>query len=514
MIEGQATVKQTEGLARRHPVKAFSKLGTTGLWVSQAGFGGYRITHEARPHGEALGFALRNGINLIDTSTNYADGGSEILVGLALQALTASGKFSRDQIVVVSKAGYLQGATHRLSQERKKEGRPFPELVAFGEGLEHCIHPEFLADQLGRSLRRLDLSTLDVFLLHNPEYYLEWAQKQGVALEEARKTYYRRIRAAFEHLESEADSGRIGCYGISSNTFPAAAEDAGFTSLSKVWEIAESVSPGHRFRVVQLPFNLLESGAALAANQPEGQSVLEWAQSRGIGILTNRPLNAFTGTQLVRLAEIDQTRRQDTNEIIQKIRALGRSEKRLWRKLLPDLGVPHGLQVRIKQQLSIAEVLTHYWRNFGSYERWRQVRSGNFQPRVQGVIDFLAPYAQTDAETASWIEDHTACVAAAYRAVGSIYAEAEALRLAAIRRAVDAADSDWAQDGTLSQKALRAVRSTSGVSAVLVGMRREAYVQDVLRELARNIPQRDRKPSWRNLKRSLEATVLSSGRRH
>lgn len=502
MIDGRATVEATTALAAASPAGTFTLLGTTGLQVSRAGFGGYRITAEVGSHAQALQFALQHGVNLVDTSTNYADGGSEDLIGRSLETLTADGQLSRAQVVVVSKAGYLQGSNYRLSRERAKEGRPFEDLVEAGEGLEHCIHPEFLADQLGRSLERLKLETLDVFLLHNPEYYLEWAAKRGIAPQDARKAYYRRIRGAFEHMEEEAQRGRIGCYGVSSNTLPAASHEPEFTSLAALWDIAESISERHRFRVVQLPFNLLESGAALEANQPDGCTVLEAAAARGIGVLVNRPLNAFTGSRLIRLADIAQARRQETNEIIQKIRALGRSEKRLWRKLLPALGVPQGLQARIKQQISIADILTHYWRNFGTYEHWRQARAGNFQPRIQGVLDYMAAYAADD-EAAAWIEGHTAAVQAAYAAVGSIYAESEALRLAAIRRAVEAADADWAPDGTLSQKAVRALRSTAGVSSVLVGMRRQAYVADVLAGLARPVDQADRRASWRKLARSL-----------
>jgi hypothetical protein len=53
-------------------------------------------------------------------------------------------------------------------------------LVEYAEGLEHCIHPDFLDDQIGRSLDRLGLDALDGYLLHNPEYYLGWAHKQGL----------------------------------------------------------------------------------------------------------------------------------------------------------------------------------------------------------------------------------------------------------------------------------------------------------------------------------------------
>ena len=161
MIQGYATLDATEAFAKRHHPLSVAGIGTTGLMVSQAGFGCYRVSTGVAHHKTALQKALREGINLIDTSSNYADGGSESLVGEVLENLIASGQLSREEIVVVSKVGYLQGQNFDLSRKRKKAGQPFPELVEYAEGLEHCIHPEFLKDQLDRSLERLQLKTID-----------------------------------------------------------------------------------------------------------------------------------------------------------------------------------------------------------------------------------------------------------------------------------------------------------------------------------------------------------------
>ncbi|MGD8369833.1 MAG: aldo/keto reductase, partial [Desulfobacterales bacterium] len=344
MIKGHATPDATAELARQYPKVEFGTLGRTGLTVSRAGFGCYRISTGVAHHREALQAALDSGVNLIDTSANYADGGSEVLVGQVLAELMAAGRITRSRIVVISKVGYLQGGNFALSQQRKTEGRPFPDLVEYGRGLEHCIHPEFIEDQLTRSLSRLNLEALDGYLLHNPEYYLGWAQKNGVDLAQARQEYHRRIRAAFEHLETEVAKGRIGFYGISSNTFPAPSQDPEFTGLERVWEIAGSISSDHHFAVVQMPFNLLESGAMLEKNQPGGGSALSFAGEKGLGVLINRPLNAFAGGRLLRLADLQQTERLGTNEVIEKIRQLGKSETQLWRKILPDLDIPQGLK--------------------------------------------------------------------------------------------------------------------------------------------------------------------------
>jgi aryl-alcohol dehydrogenase-like predicted oxidoreductase len=96
----------------------------------------------------------------------------------------------------------------------------------------------------------------------------------------------------------------------------------------------------------------------------------------------------------------------------------------------------------------------------------------------------------------------------AFDAVASIYAEKAVRRVNRIRRVMAAADPGWAAEGTLSQKALRAVRSTPGVTCVLVGMRRKEYVSDVLAELRRPIIQDRRLESWQTLTAELANTAL------
>ena len=499
MITGCAGETATKNYLKRHGPIACNKIGTTRLTASQAGFGCYRVSVGVPQHETALHKALCEGVNLIDTSANYADGGSETLVGQVLEKRIDSGDLAREAVVVVSKAGYLQGQNKALSRERKQQGRPFAELVEYGEGLEHCIHPEFLKDQLNRSLERLNLETLDFYLLHNPEYYLEWAVMNRQPLMPARIEYYRRIKTAFEYLEEEVAQGRIRYYGISSNTFAAPADQAEFTCLETIWNIAESLDSRHHFRLVQLPFNLLEQGAVVEKNQPNGGSVLEFAQPKGLGVLVNRPLNAFSNNRLVRLAEVPAFEIQPKDEVVRKIQFLSKSEKSLWMKILPGMNVPSGLRIRIKEQMAIGDTLKHHWLNLGSYENWRRIKTDNLQPRIQGVMDFLEPYANENEDLSNWMTSHRKKIEAAFGAVASIYAGEAAHQVDRIRRSIAAVDRNWGEDGTLSQKALRAIRTTPGVTCTLVGMRRAEYVSDVLAELRRPMKQEPRLASWQKL---------------
>ena len=139
MIKGHATIDGTADYAARCVPVSYVPLVSTGLKAGQAGFGGYRISSRKRQHKEALMAAIRSGINLIDTSAKYADGGSETLVGQVLEDLTTRGDVRRRQVIVISKVGYLQGENLALSQQRKSEGRPFQDLVEYDQGLESIV---------------------------------------------------------------------------------------------------------------------------------------------------------------------------------------------------------------------------------------------------------------------------------------------------------------------------------------------------------------------------------------
>ena len=298
-----ATASGTAEYAAKYRELFYRSFGNSGLVVSEAGFGGYRVDVSVAEHRQALEHALRSGINLIDTSANYADGGSEQLVGVVLADMIKRGEIDREQVVVVTKAGYLQGENLELSRQRKGEGVPFPDLVVFDAELEHCIHPVFLAEQLTRSLQRMQLTHIDCLLLHNPEYYLKWANHNNIDPEVAQTEYLRRIEVAFRYLESEVESGRIGCYGISSNTFPKPATDYERTDLSAILALAEAIAQQHHFRVIEFPCNLFEPGAMVEENQPMNQTLIEFALDNQVTTLINRPLNAIQADQLIRLAD-------------------------------------------------------------------------------------------------------------------------------------------------------------------------------------------------------------------
>ena len=287
-----------------------------GTSFGRIGFGSYRVDDRTPAHRIALERALDGGCTLIDTSTNYTDGGSESLVGAVLAGRESRAPGSRGRVLVVSKIGYVQGRNLDLALERERRGDPFPEMVRYMDGCWHCIHPEFLRDQLERSLRRLRAERLDVCLLHNPEYFLSDAAHRGVPdLERTRAEFYRRVQSSFAFFEEQVERGVLTAYGVSSNTVVGPAAGAETTSLGRFLDAARAAGgAAHHFRVVQWPMNLFEGGAALEANTghpaPPGrasggvaQTALEAARAAGLEVLVNRPLNAILEGRLLRLSD-------------------------------------------------------------------------------------------------------------------------------------------------------------------------------------------------------------------
>src|SRR5262249_28763568 len=146
----------------------------------------------------------------------------------------------------------------------------------------HCMAPRYLEDQLERSRKNLQLETVDVFYVHNPESQLG---------EVDRDTFNRRMRDAFATLEHARSENRIRFYGCATwNGFRVPAQSREALSLAELAELAKSVGgEDHGFRFVQLPFNLAMPEAFALKNQQKG-SLLQTAEQLGIAVIGSATL--------------------------------------------------------------------------------------------------------------------------------------------------------------------------------------------------------------------------------
>jgi len=150
----------------------------------------------------------------------------------------------------------------------------------------HCMTPSFLENQLGRSLRNLGVDCVDVYYLHNPETQLG---------EISRPDFLERIRDAFEWLESAAAARRIQFYGMATwNGFRQKAKARDAMQLAEFAQIARDVAgEKHRFRFVQLPFNLGMTEALTLENQSingRERTAMEAASELGITLIASASL--------------------------------------------------------------------------------------------------------------------------------------------------------------------------------------------------------------------------------
>ena len=433
------------------------------LTVAKVAMGTYRMDgRDQQP--QALEKALLSGMNLIDTSANYMDGGAEVFIGQTLQKLFKAQKLKREEVVLMTKAGYIQGQALAYYKDNPPE-----ETVFLNDQLWHCIHPDFLDQQLNQSLERLQVDALDIFLLHNPEYFL--VQTPGAPnaqdLATLREAFYQRVEHAFTYLESLCQQGKIQCYGVSANTLVEDPEHPQFVDLARLHEAAQNAAKaawGRRkrpmLRVIQLPYNLIEVGALARVNTEaktydgsEPSTTLDLAARMHLSVIANRPLNAFTPSgRAFRLA--DGAGAEPVLEAI--CNKLADFEQGLPKSDLPRLSVV-APQLADKMQGSMhfdhvkMTVLTPLLLETLNHAQLGQAEAGAFIEAYQDVVQALRTHARNvDAQHTQALNDHLQ------------------------KKLPDG------KSYPLQQVALNVIASTPGVTAVLCGMRDPAYVNDGL----------------------------------
>ena len=163
LMPGSATPQGTLRYAARFRGKSaaghFREI-PSGLVLSSIGIGTYlgepdEATDEA--YSGAVVAAVEGGFNVVDTAINYRFQRSERSIGAALKELV-SGGFSRDEIVLCTKAGFLTpdgdmpADRQRIFLAGVRRTAGFSERRISRPGC-HCMTPRYLADQLERSRR-------------------------------------------------------------------------------------------------------------------------------------------------------------------------------------------------------------------------------------------------------------------------------------------------------------------------------------------------------------------------
>jgi hypothetical protein len=233
--------------------------------------------------------------------------------------------------------------------------------------------------------------------------------------------------------------------------------------------------------------NLFESGAMLQPNTgPDSRrTVLELAMEAGIGVLVNRPLNAFAGGQLLRLADFEiegDDAEVSPDEPLRRVAALEaeyRSEIAS-RLKAPQAGVPPADWFRWADQLRPLAGRVQ------GLDQWRQIEGEMVAPMVTQAVRMLdqgltGPLGE---KWQAWRDRYLPeleLLLQVFRLQAARQSQATSHMIAA---AVNAHLPLARQGESLSRKALWVLASTPSVSCVLLGMRQRVYVADGMGILA------------------------------
>jgi aryl-alcohol dehydrogenase-like predicted oxidoreductase len=268
--------------------------------VSSIGVGTYLgdptdATDEA--YHDAVVEAVESGINVVDTAINYRCQRSERTVGRAL----AEADVDREAVLVATKGGFVPFDGGRpahpgryVREEYVDAGIVEPDELVRGQ---HCIAPEFVDDQLDRSLSNLGLETIDLYYVHNPETQLEAHSREAV---------YDTLEATFTRLEERAAAGDIRHYGVATWDALRTPTDHGqYLALPEIIERARAASDAAgttatHLRAIQLPFNVYMADAFTV----ESHGSAEGAKS-ALWFASDADLDVFTSASIMqgRLAD-------------------------------------------------------------------------------------------------------------------------------------------------------------------------------------------------------------------
>lgn len=254
-IPGRATTIDTENYSKHQNCADNHFRNYNQLWMSSIGIGTYLGSLDEETDqlmNLAIVNAIDKGINVVDTAINYRYQRSERVVGKALHQVIQQGIAKREELIICSKGGFIPHP-NRVEWFKTNYIDPLGDSISITDIAEqrHCIHPDYIRDQINRSLNNLGLETIDIYYLHNPEVQLSDVSPE---------VFYQRLKASFMVLEEAVKTGKIGAYGLATwDAFRVPPTHKAHIDLAKTYTIAQAVSPHGQshFKYIQLPLNLL-----------------------------------------------------------------------------------------------------------------------------------------------------------------------------------------------------------------------------------------------------------------
>ncbi len=292
MSNTQKKFQATYGFAKQFAHYKDFYINHNGLIFSKLGLGTfnkepYKEENYVFHYIEAVKSAIKNGINLIDTASNYRYGQSEKEIGIALKEL--GDEVDREGLIICSKGGFIQldypfpqNPYVWIEENLIKTGLAYEEDIELDQ---HCMTPDFLEWSCKRSLENVGCGYFDIYFLHNPETQL---------LKLGKKEFYKQIEKIFKRFEQLVEKGLFSNYGVAVwNGFASGLSEERI-SLEKIVEIARKVGgENHHFKYIQTPFNMGKTDAYTQLTQKvdnEDCTLLQAAHRLEIGVIGSSSL--------------------------------------------------------------------------------------------------------------------------------------------------------------------------------------------------------------------------------
>ncbi len=229
--------------------------------MSNFAFGTYKFSDVNIQHVEAFKEALRNGIDVVTTSSSNEM--VEQSVGNVLSTIEDT-----QNIEIVSKYRFSQNLDEMLSNSIENLGRVDCYLV---EGIE-------------------ELMVEDI--------------KNGVDRDDMLDKIYAKFFDTFLDLETYVKDGKIKSYGISSEGFSQPTNSKLFLPYEDLVTLAQDAAnevrnEKHSLSTVELPINIMET---------EGLKCAKWAKNNSLRVFSTRPLSGYKNEKMYRIAEYDESR--------------------------------------------------------------------------------------------------------------------------------------------------------------------------------------------------------------
>lgn len=276
MAEKWATEIETDKYFKWNSIEISKLRKFDSLNVSALGIGNYLGNADDatdKLYEETLLKAMLSGVNFFDTSISYRSMRSEKNLARAIKDAMGHG-VTRDQIVISTKGGYIP-----------YEGNSFEDYIRktfLDTGIietkdivaeSHCMTKNFLDNQIHMSLQNLELESIDLYYLHNPETQM---------LEVSEDDFYQRLGEAFNLFEEKVREEKIRRYGLA--TWNGFRMKKGGLDFERIIALAQDAGgEEHHFKAIQVPYNLVMMEIIK-------QDFIEKANEHNISIMISAPL--------------------------------------------------------------------------------------------------------------------------------------------------------------------------------------------------------------------------------